>query len=189
MATQTQQNGHDKTYDFTPVDYDASTVPPRIGAGRYECEASASVRGTKKDNLPMLVVEWTAEAVADGNEENEQFVGSTISDFLVLSDDAKFRSHKVRLRTLLERMGLSFDLVPRRIENKGDVEELISAISGQKLAIGVTHSTDKSGEQRENVEYRLPREEAGSDEAVEAAPAPRGGKGKPAPAKKGHARR
>jgi hypothetical protein len=29
-------------------------VPPRIGAGRYECEASASIRGTKKDNLPML---------------------------------------------------------------------------------------------------------------------------------------
>jgi hypothetical protein len=95
----------------------------------------------------------------------------------------------VRLRTLLERMGLSFDLVPRRIENKGDVEELIASISGQKLTIGVTHSTDKSGEQRENVEYREPR---GSDEQVEAAstPAPRGGgKGKPAPAKGKGARR
>ena len=190
MATQQTQssNGHDKQYDFAPVDYDAGTVPPRIGAGRYDCVAAASARPTKKDNLPMLVIEWTAQNVVDGNEDNEAFVGASLSDFLVLSEDTKFRNHKVRLRTMLERMGLSFDLVPRRIENKGDLDELINAITGQTLGITVTHSTDKqSGEQRENIEYRLPREESG-DSAMEAAPAAapaRGGKpAAKAPAKK-----
>ncbi len=177
----------ERTYDFTPVEYDASTVPPRIGAGLFEAVASASIKGTKKDNLPMLVVEWTAEAVADGNEENEQFVGASISDFLVLSNDSKFRSHKLRLRTMLERLGLSYDLVPRQIANKSDVDELIAAISGQKMTVTVTHSVDKNtGEPRENVEYRLPREAQG-DEGMEAAAAPAPAKktaGKAAPAKK-----
>jgi len=174
----TAQNSHDATYDFTPVDYDVSTVPPRIGAGRFTCEAAASVKGTKKDNLPMLVIEWTAEAVADGNEDNEQFVGASISDFLVLSDDSKFRGHKLRLRTMLERMGLSMDLVPRQISNKGDLEELIQAINGQKLDITVVHKADANGEQRENVEYRLPRGE--SDEEPAAAPPARQAAKKPA---------
>jgi hypothetical protein len=180
MATQTSSNGHDKQYDYTPTEYDVTTVPPRIGAGRYEAVAAASQRGTKKENLPMLVIEWTAEAVADGNEDNEQFVGATTSDFLVISDDAKFRGHKQRLRVMLERMGLSFDMVPRRIQNKSDLDELIEAINGQKISITVTHKADSSGEQRENVEYRLPREEQGGDDAgMEAAPPARGGK-KPA---------
>jgi hypothetical protein len=184
MATQTQQNGQDKTYDFAPVDYDASTVPPRIGAGRYEAAAACSARPTNADKLPMLVIEWTAEAVADGNEDNEQFVGQSISDFLVLSDDAKFRGHKLRLRTMLERMGLSFDLVPRRIENKGDLEELISAVSGQKLVVTVVHKMDKNNEQRENVDYREPRGEATDGGEVDAAPVRGGAARKPVPAKK-----
>lgn len=180
----TSTNGHDKTYDFTPVDYDASTVPPRIGAGRYNAEASANIKGTKKDNLPMLIVEWTAESVADGNEENEQFVGASISDYLVLSDDPKFRGHKLRLRTMLERMDLSYDIVPRRIENKGDVEELLAAVSGRKLDIAVVHSTDKNGENRENVEYRVAKGgEDAPDREMETNEPRRGasaGKGKPA---------
>jgi len=175
MATQTQSNGHDKQYDYTPTSYDVTTVPPRIGAGRYEAVANASQRGTKKENLPMLVVEWTAEAVADGNEENEQFVGATTSDFLVISDDPKFRGHKQRLRVMLERMGLSYDMVPRQISNKSDLEELIEAINGQKISITVTHKADASGEQRENVEYRLPRDEqSGDDSAMETAAPARG---------------
>jgi hypothetical protein len=177
MAT-AQTNGHDKTYDFTPTEYDVTTVPPRIGAGRYEFALTASIRGTKKDNLPMLVVEGTAETVLDGNEDNEQFIGSTISDFIVLSNDTKFRGHKLRLRDVLEAIGLSMDVVPRSIQNKGDAQELIDAITGQKAAVTVVHKTnEQTGETRENMEWRKPPEEASSDDtAAEAAPPARGAK-------------
>lgn len=193
MSPQPQTNGHDKTYDFAPVDYDASTVPPRIGAGRYDAVLACSARPTAKDNLPMLVLEWTAQAVIDGTEENEQFVGQSISDFLVLSDDSKFRGHKLRLRTLLERLEIDYAMVPKRIENKGDLEELLQTLTDRTLSITVVHKVDKNGENRENVEYRLPRGDAdasGDDaDVAQAAPARGRSPAKPAPKGKGKAAR
>ncbi len=165
-ATQQIQNGADKTYDFTPVDYDIGHVPPRCGAGRYEASCAVSSKGTNAEKLPMLVVEWTVEAVIDGNTENEQFIGATVTDYLVLrpETDVKGRMHKLRLRQLLDRMGLSYELVPRRIETKGDLEELCAAVSGQRMTITVSHRDDpNTGETRENISYAEPR--GGSDGA------------------------
>jgi hypothetical protein len=192
MAT-AQTNGHDKAYDFTPVDYDVSNVPPPMGPGVYEADITkVSSQGTKAGNFPMLVVEWTMKSVADGNEDNEQFVGQSVTDFIVIAEDQKYRQGKVRLRTMLDRLGLSFDLVPRRIENKGDFQELIDALTGQSLAVQVT-VRERDGEQRASIEYRLPRDAQGGDDAgMEAAaerPAPAKKAAAKAPAKKTAARR
>lgn len=170
-ATQqtSSSNGHDKAYDFTPVDFDIGSMPPRCGAGRYEASCAVSSKPTNADKLPMLMVEWTLTAVADGNEANETSIGQKVTDFIVLrpEGDIKGRMPKQQLRMLLDRLGLSYDIVPRRIETKADLEELAAAISGQSMVITVSVSEDQNtGESRERISYREPREasDAGSEE-------------------------
>lgn len=160
-----QTNGHDKTYDYTPVDYDVNTVPPRCNPGRYQAKVAASQKPTNAEKLPMLVLAWTIEAIADDQQDNEQFVGATVTDYLVIraEGDPKGRMHKIRLRTLLERLELSYDLVPKRIETKSDLEELVAALNDHSLSIGITvKKNEETGEDRENINYMKPRDQQAS---------------------------
>jgi hypothetical protein len=187
MVQAQTNHASDETYDFTPVDFDVNNVPPRIAAGRYQGTVQASAKPTRQDKLPMLVLEWTVESVADDNADNEQYVGATVTDYIVLraEGDPKGRMHKMRLRTLLQRLDINSELVPTRIQTKGDLDELCAAISGQSLDIGISVRTDENtGEQRENISYMQPRGTGDADADVEATPARQPAKGKAAPAKK-----
>ncbi len=187
MATAQTNHQTDEVMDFAPVDYDVNHVPPRIAAGRYQATVQASSKPTRQDKLPMLVLEWTVDAVADENADNEQFVGASVTDYLVLrpENDPKGRMHKIRLRTLLQRLDLSHELVPTQIRTKADLEDLCNAISGQSLDISVSvRKDDNTGEDRENISYMKPRDAEDVEQETAPARQPARGNGGKTPAKK-----
>lgn len=157
MQPQTNHQSGEAVYDFAPVDFDIETVPPRCNPGRFQATMNVSSK-PNKDKLPMLVIEWTLDAVADDNSENEQFVGSTLTDYMVLrtEGDPKGRMTKLRLRELLGRVQLGYEMVPKQIRNKTDLDELCAAMSGQSVEIGISTRVDQIGEARENFIYRAP---------------------------------
>jgi hypothetical protein len=137
---------------FTPVDYDAETIPPDAPEGAWQAEASSKILATKKDKFPMIAVDWSLDAAYD--DANESFVGRTrVSDFIVLFPEGHKASRmgKIRLRTFCDKLGISRSLIPKHIESSDDLTEFCAAIDGQKADIWTVHETQEDRETGEKV--------------------------------------
>jgi hypothetical protein len=181
MANGTTSNGKgEKKYDFTPIDCDTNNIEPDAAVGEYEAKVdSTRVMATKKDNMPMLVIDWKLEKTESDDEACEKSIGATVADFIALfpDGDRRGRMGKLRLRQLREAMGIDDDVLPSRITSKDDFKDLQAAMRGQKLTVWVTHKTDtETNEVRIGIQYAAPKGSMGAigrdndDEQEEDAP-------------------
>ena len=150
-----------ETLAFTPVDFDIEQLPPDAPAGAWQAVAMTKVAKTAKDSFPMLIVDWELESAYE--DENEQFVGTRVSDFLVFFPEGHKASKmgKIRIRGLCDKLGIARSLIPTHIATSDDLAEFQAAIDGQKADIWtvIEKSKDKqSGEEviRTAVKYRAP---------------------------------
>lgn len=148
-----------KTMDFQPIDYDASELPPEAQPGAYEATCtSLKVTKTQKESFPMLIVEWTLDAVDGEGDENS--VGATIADFVTFFP-AKHKAGRMsiqRFRALVDAAGIDPDVLPQRLTSKNDFAELISALRNKKMTVYIFHQLDKrTNEQRASVSYTAPK--------------------------------
>lgn len=150
-----------ETIAFTPVDFDVETLPPDAPAGAWQAVAMTKLSKTAKDSFPMLIVDWELESAYE--DENEQFVGARVSDFLVFFPEGHKASKmgKIRIRGLCDKLAIARSLIPTHIATSDDLLEFQTAIDGQKTDIWTTIETSKdkqSGEMvtRTAVKYRAP---------------------------------
>lgn len=150
-----------ETISFTPVDFDVETLPPDAPAGAWQAVAMSKVSKTSKDSFPMLIVDWELESAYE--DENESFIGTRVSDFLVFFPEGHKASKmgKIRIRGLCDKLGIARSLIPTHIATSDDLAEFQAAIDGQKADIWtvIEKSKDKqSGEEmiRTAVKYKAP---------------------------------
>jgi hypothetical protein len=155
----------DSVLAFTPVDFDIEQLPPDAPAGAWQAVAMTKIAKTSKDSFPMLIVDWELESAYE--DENEQFIGARVSDFLVFFPEGHKASKmgKIRIRGLCDKLGIARSLIPTHIATSDDLAEFQAAIDGQKTDIwtAIEKSKDKqSGEEmtRTVVKYRAPGAQA-----------------------------
>lgn len=166
MATsQSHTNSREeKTYDFKPIDCDVNAIEPDAAEGKYEAIIDGvRVQGTSSDNFPMLVLDWKMEKTDEDGDEYEKSIGAIVADFIPFFPDGDKRGKmsKLRFRQLRELLGISDDILPKRLESKQDFADLISALKRQRAEVFVTHRPDKNtGEVRVGVSYTEPKAKA-----------------------------
>jgi hypothetical protein len=146
------------TYDFTPVDFDASELPPEAADGSYTATCKrGKIAGTAKDKYPMVIFEWSLDAALTGDDNS---VGAELADFLTFfpKGHRAYRMCVARIRGLLDALGLDTDLIPTSITSKEDLEPLVEAVEGQTMTVYVTSQKDKrNGGTRATIGYAAPR--------------------------------
>jgi hypothetical protein len=181
MAPQQQQqqdrNANGRAYDFTPVDFDGTTIEPDAHAGAYEGLIDAvKVSKTVNGSFPMVILEWKLLSTEDESEECQQSVNAVVADFLTFfpEGDRRGKMGKVKYRTLCDKLGLEYDIVPKKLKSKADFEAFIEAIKGKELPVWVTSKPDNKQPDiiRTGIEYDEPR--GGS---AQLAPLDEGGEG------------
>ena len=139
---------------FEPMTYDADTIVPDAYPGAYTGKlVNAKTRLTNKSSKPMLQLEWKLLATDDESDEAQASIQSTVSDWIVISNDKSGNRGKVKLRMLKEKLGLDADIIPTQITSFEDFAPFIEAIKGQEMAVFVTNNTDPDGNVRTNVDY------------------------------------
>lgn len=149
-----------KTHAFKPIEnYDVNTMEPDAQAGEYEAVVSRiTIKATRVDQFPMLVINWKLEKAVD--DENEKSVGAEVSDFLTFfpEGDRRGRMGKLRLRQLCENLGIDLDVLPRSIHHEDDFNDFIAALKGQTMPVWVTHRTNpETNEVMTGIAYTAPR--------------------------------
>ncbi len=158
---QSASNGSNKVVsDFKPVGYGkVGDIPPDMDSGKFVFKLDkVSVRPTKKDQWPMLVLEWKGKKCLEG--QGERNIGASVTDFIVFFPEGERKGNMSRrqLDALLTAAGIDKTLVPEKIENKADFDELSAALKGLQLDAWVTQEKDKStGEVRCSIKYTEPK--------------------------------
>lgn len=173
MATQSHSTSNGTSggmSDFAPINFDVESLPPDAGVGGYDArieKARARVSGKGNPTIVLDVKLLTADEA-----ENEASEKAVISEFLsFLGEDAQGNKFaKLRLRKWLDKLGIGYDIVPKRIESLADFDELCDALQGQELKVYVSHRTDKeSGDVRCQINLDPPKSAFGA-EAADAEP-------------------
>lgn len=140
-----------ETVVFAPIDFDIEQLPPDAPAGAWQASATTKISKTSKDSFPMIIVDWELESAYD--DENEQFVGARVSDFLVFFPEGHKASKmgKIRIRGLCDKLGISRSLIPTHIATSDDLTEFCAAIDGQKADIWTAVKTEKDKQSGEMV--------------------------------------
>jgi hypothetical protein len=136
---------------FQPIDFDIEQLPPDAPAGAWQASATTKISKTSKDSFPMIIVDWELESAYD--DENEQFVGARVSDFLVFFPEGHKASKmgKIRIRAVCDKLGITRSLIPMHIATSDDLTEFCAAIDGQKTDIWTTIETTKDKQSGEMV--------------------------------------
>ena len=145
------------TLEFTPVDIgDFATIPPELPAGEWEAKCSASFALTKKDQKPMVVLEWSlTTALTEGNEAYE---GSKLKDYIVFA--AKTAPHYRFAAKALATMCAALGVTPPRgvISSAVDFDSFIEELNGMQAVVWTRHAQNKqSGEVDVRISYVAPR--------------------------------
>lgn len=170
--------------DFTPVDCgDMNDIPPDLPAGEWEALCAVKKSKTAKDGFPMLVLEWRTTAVADGNEDNENYVGARATDFVTFfpASHKATRMARVRLQQMCKALNVEMPKA-QKLSSWDDVADFIASLEGLKANIWTSVETRKdTGAQVTKVHYAPPGRKVGplpapEEDDEEEAPKPKKGK-------------
>jgi hypothetical protein len=182
----------ERVMDFTPVDFDVNHMEPNCAPGIYEAVidkvkvSSAEFNGGR---IPIVIVDWKMESSQEEGEEIEKSIGAVVSDRIRFypPGEKKGNINKRQLRTLLEKVGVDQSVVPSRIESKSDFDELVGALTGQRLTIQIVHTEKANNDDPnaapqifENVRYSWQGQAAAEGVEEETQVRAKGGAGKPA---------
>src|ERR1700690_764265 len=179
------------TIEMTPVDSgDMSDIPPDlpVGAwlGPFTIKCTKTGENAKNPNLPMLILEATAEEAETAG--NEDYAGGKTADFFVVYPDkhAQSKNSKVKFKKLCEAYELGMPDTSSLAEdppNFSSMADWIEQVESESRRFFTTVTKDKSsGEKRTQLHYTEPGQKLQRAETEEEeTPAP---KAKAAPAKK-----
>ncbi len=168
---------------FTPVNTgDLSEIPPNLPAGGWEATCSVKKGATKNGGFPMLILDWKTDAALE--DENEDFVGKSSSDFLVFfpSSHNGSRMSKIKLKTMCTALGIEVPSVTA-LKTWDDIADFVAELDGMKGTIYTTvKARTDTGEQTTNIQYNRPgaalatkkaSDDDEDDDEEEEAPAPK----------------
>lgn len=142
---------------FAPVDTgDMSEIPPDAPAGEWTAVCKVKLAATKKDNYPMLVLNWKlTESFSDGGDDH---VGATVTDFLTFfpAKHAASKMGKLRMKAMCEALGIELPTFTS-IQSEDDLAEFIAELEGIKAKIWTKLEERKdTGEMTTKVLYSAP---------------------------------
>lgn len=152
--------------EFAPIDTgDLTEVPPDAPDGEWvaSCTPKASLN---KEGLPRIVLEWTlTEACTDGNED---FVGTSVTDWFLVFYPARHKNSKNGRRTLKAVCAAcNIDVPVLASVTPEDIEALVQQLDGAKARIWTKNKAGADGEMRTSVFYQAPRGAVVADDSEE----------------------
>lgn len=168
MTMSTQSD--DVTLDFSPIrGYSAGDVPAEAPEGSWTALFTVAKRGATQDKgdgmrFPMLTLDVKLETA---NEEENAFAeGTHLKEWIVIyppglggKTNMLDRLSKERLAAIGEALGFDpASVLPADITTLGDLDQLVSAIDGNRGNIWTKVVPDKkTGEKRVRIFYSAPK--------------------------------
>lgn len=166
--------------EFAPIDTgDLTEIPPDAPDGEWVGSCNPKP-GLNKEGFPRIALEWTlAESCTDGNED---FVGTTVTDYFLVFYPARHKNSKNGRRNLKAVCAaVGIDVPVLTSVTPDDIEALAQQLDGAKARIW-TRNKQRGDENMTNVNYSAPRGSVVAEAETEE-------EEKPKPAKKSAAKK
>lgn len=160
----TQSRG-EKKMQFKPVNYDVNEIAPDAPAGHWTKvsipRGKIKIRATD-DGFPQLIIPCRLDKTDEEDEKFQSALGTELATFVTFYDNSQggfaARQSKLTLRDLCDAADVDLDTIPKKIEDEGDLADLINALEGKSFEAWTTHRTNKgTGEVRVNLQFHDPK--------------------------------